>query len=193
MAHKAKILGIWINSDRSEEASYNLNFKEPLNKIKSVCESWANRNLTLKGKVTIANSLLISTLQYPCSIIHTPIRVCKEYRRVIAQFLWDDRRPKISYVSITQPISRGGLNLFDLEIRIKVSYLKWIRRLTSHFPMNITASLMDKLQTDDITQFFRSKHSSHYKIRQYDNRSLNNFRREPIWSNGVITWNIPST
>lgn len=70
---KAKILGIWLGLDRTEEWSYEWNFKGVLEKVQRTCDSWFQRSLSLKGKVTVANSLLVSLLQYPCSLIHTPL------------------------------------------------------------------------------------------------------------------------
>lgn len=128
---KTKILGIWIDVDRTEDASYQMNFREPLNRIRNVCEAWNNRNITIKGKVTIANSVLISILQYPCSIIHTPARVFKEYKKIVTHFLWSGKKQKIAYASLTQPISRGGLNLIDLDTRVKVNQIQWIRRIVA--------------------------------------------------------------
>lgn len=208
MVRRAKILGIWISVEETEEDSYLLNFKEPLDKIKNVCEAWNDRSLTLKGKITIANSILVSTLQYPCSIVHTPLRVVKEYRKIITQFLWNGRRAKISYVSITQPVARGGLNLIDLETRIRVNYLQWIRRLTAAPQMNTSIALSHMLQTEDLSLFFRSKDPAQYKnnpinrfysnmlalwypLRCFEPVEEMEMRREPIWTNKLISWRIP--
>lgn len=84
---KAKILGIWLSTDSSEETRFQYNFRPILDKIRNVCDSWSMRGLSIKGKITVANSLLVSLLQYPCSIIHTPERVYKEYKQAISAFL----------------------------------------------------------------------------------------------------------
>lgn len=68
----AKILVIWLSLNNSEVTIYHKNYKPILNKIQSVCSSWSLRGLSLKGKVTVANALLVSLLQYPSAIIHTP-------------------------------------------------------------------------------------------------------------------------
>lgn len=90
---KAKILGIWIGLDQLEESNYDWNFKGTLQKIQKTCDSWHQRNLSLKGKVTVANSLLISLLQYPCAIVQTQAKVFVEYRRMISRFLWNNKKP----------------------------------------------------------------------------------------------------
>lgn len=165
---KAKVLGIWIGADRSEEANYLWNFKEPLCRIQNVCEAWNNRNLSIKGKVTVANALLISLLQYPCSIIHTPSRVIEEYRKLISRFLWKGHKSKIAYSSITKPICQG--DLLELETQIKVSHLQWIRRWINRPEMSTAISLSHILQTNNLVRFFNNKDPILFK-----KRTINSF------------------
>lgn len=118
-----KILGIWFFTNNSETEQYNWNFRLQLLRIRSVCDSWAHRNISIKGKVTIVNSLLVLLLQYPCSSIFTPSMVYKEYKRLVTNFIWKGKRPKVAYDTLTLPINQGGLNLMDLEVRVKVALL----------------------------------------------------------------------
>lgn len=84
---------------------------------------------SLKGKVTVINSLLASLLQYPTSAIYTPQRVVTEYKKIISTFIWNGGSPKIAYKTLILPIERGGLKLMDIESRIQVNILQWIKRL----------------------------------------------------------------
>lgn len=135
-------------------------------------------------------------------------RVPKEYKKIITQFLWNGKKPKIAYTSLTQTISRGGLNLIDLDTRIKVNHLQWIRRMIARPEMNTAVSLSSILGSPSLVRFFRGKDPTHYK-----NQQLNRFyltmllvwsplrcfepvgereaRREPLWDNRLISWNIP--
>lgn len=149
----AKILGIWLSLDNSEETTYQKNYKPILDKIRNVCESWSLRGLSLKGKVTVANALLVSLLQYPSAIIHTPQRVFREYKQIVTGFLWNNRKAKISYESIIQPVEGGGLKLIDLDTRVQVNLLQWIKRLLNHPDMNIGPTLRHILKTDDLSIF----------------------------------------
>lgn len=124
-----KILGIWFTADPSEDCRYKLNFRPILERIKHVCHSWSNRSLSIKGKVTVANALLVSLLQYPTASIHTPLRVLKEYSKILQEFIWDGKRSKIAYKTLILPITQGGLKLIDLDTRIQANMLQWIRRI----------------------------------------------------------------
>lgn len=157
VAEKVKILGIWFMANRSSASQYEWNFKPQLLKIKSVCDSWAHRNTSIKGKITIVNSLLVSLLQYPCASIHTPIQVFKEYRRLVTNFIWNGKKPKVAYCTLTLPISQGGLNLMDLEVRVKVSLLQWIRRFIRSPQINAADSLSFILGTSDLQRLLSYK------------------------------------
>lgn len=154
---RAKILGIWFLQDNTELEQYLWNFKPQLNKIKSICDSWNMRNVSIKGKVTIVNSLLISLLQYQCSSIFTPAKVYKEYKNIITNFIWNGKKPKISYQTLILPTKQGGLNLMDLTTRVKVSTLQWIRRLVKNDESNAAASLRQLLGTQDLKTFLSYK------------------------------------
>ncbi len=57
---------------------------------------WSQRGLTLKGKVTILNSLALSPLIYVSSIIDTPYIVITEVDNIITEFLWKEQMLKIA-------------------------------------------------------------------------------------------------
>lgn len=203
VVEKVKILGIWVGLDNTEENAYDWNFKDQLDKIRTVCDSWGHRNLSLKGKIIVANALLISLLQYPSSVTFTPKRVLKDYGRIVSDFIWNGRRPKISHSSLTQTIERGGLKLLDLSIRVEVNMLQWIRRVIKKPTMNTGKALAVIVKSDDIVQFlayrnpqfnipqgqfrfYREMLATWYKYRQFSPETESAIRREPLWFNTKI-------
>lgn len=76
--HKVKILGVVYKTKMTEDEHYTLNFASRIAQIKRICDTWLNRRLSLKGKITLINSLMISILHYPCACSFTPIRVIAE-------------------------------------------------------------------------------------------------------------------
>lgn len=120
--NEVKILGIYFSNLMTEAQHYQLNFEPQLRKIETICSSWSNRNLSLKGKVTVINSLLISLLQYQCASTYVPSRVFKEYKNIATQFLWSGKKPKIAYNNLIQDIPSGGLKLADLQTRVNTNH-----------------------------------------------------------------------
>jgi hypothetical protein len=64
------ILGLYICQTEKESVKYN--FEPNITKMKSIFNLWKQRNLSLKGKITIINSLAASLIVYPCSTLITP-------------------------------------------------------------------------------------------------------------------------
>lgn len=83
ISETVKILGIVFKQYITEEESYKLNFAPQLKKIDNICSTWTNRNLSIKGKITVINSLMASMLQYPCSCSTTPTRVITQFKENI--------------------------------------------------------------------------------------------------------------
>lgn len=143
---QVKILGIWFTRLCSPDEHYQLNFKPQLTKIRGICESWNARSLSIKGKVTLVNSLLISLLQYQSASIFTPPQVFKDYRKLVAEFIWNGRKAKVAYATLILPVAQGGLNVMDLDTRVQVSTLQWVRRLIKRPNSNTAWSLKHLLQ-----------------------------------------------
>lgn len=49
---KVKILGMIYKTQMTDEEHYSLNFASRIAQIKWVCDTWLNRKLSLKGKIT---------------------------------------------------------------------------------------------------------------------------------------------
>lgn len=147
---KVKILGITYKTHMSEEEQYELNFASRINKIKNTCNAWINRSMSLKGKITLVNFLMVSVLQYPCSCTFVPTRVLVEVKKIITDFIWDGKRPKVAYNLLIQNTEAGGLKLADLETRVLACQLNIIKGIWNSPDSMWSAILADALGTNDI-------------------------------------------
>lgn len=151
------ILGITFTNRMTEELHYELNYKPKLQRIKEICNAWINRSLSMKGKVVLITSLLISILQYPCSCTSTPKRVYDEFKKISTDFIWNSRRSKIAYALLIQDIPEGGIKLPDLETRVKTVHLYWIRYLWHNPDSVLSRSLRHHLGLRDNLSLIMSK------------------------------------
>ena len=87
--------------------------------MKQLLNSWKCRKLSIKGKITVINSLAISKLIYLASIILVPERVYEEVKKLIIDFIWNGKTPKIAYSTLIQSTERGGLKLVDFRTKVK--------------------------------------------------------------------------
>ena len=66
-------------------------------KLENLIQLWCLCKLTLKGKVLIVNTLLITQMLYICSVLHPPEWVIKIYPALIRDFIWDRKPTKVKY------------------------------------------------------------------------------------------------
>jgi hypothetical protein len=97
----------------------NKNYSERLNKIENILKLWTLRKLTLKGKVLVANSLIIPQLIYLTSVMHMPRHYINKFKQLITDFIWEYKPAKVKYTTMINKIQYGGLKLQDLETKIK--------------------------------------------------------------------------
>lgn len=124
-----KVLGIWVSKDLDE--LLDINFNERITKLKTLLNMWKQRKLTLKGKVTVINSLALSQIQYAMSVLYVPPNVISEVNQLIFAFLW----PKKTHVKRSTVIGKledGGLKMPDFEYKVKSFKVMWVQRLLNN-------------------------------------------------------------
>ena len=132
-----------------------LNFRPKIAKMKHLLNSWKCRNLSLKGKITVINTLALSKLIYLCSILHTPEEVYAEVKNIITDFIWDGKTAKIAYSTLTKGIEDGGLKLVDLKLKVKSLNASWVRRFTDpRILANWKAAPKYFYKTNDLNFYF---------------------------------------
>ena len=110
----------------------------------NILKVWACRNLTLKGKITIINSLIISLFVYPISITTTPPEVLEEIDQAIFKFLWSNKKPKIAKHVIQKCIKHGGLKMPNIYQKAAAWKIMWIKRALKN-PENNWVIILDAL------------------------------------------------
>jgi hypothetical protein len=128
------LLGITITNDK--EVLIKENFEDRIQGIELLTRIWSRRNLTLKGKLTIINTILIPKLIYPCTILEVPEVVIKEVEDIIKSFFWNWKRPKIKLDVLVRKIEAGGLKYPCLKCKLKSWKTLWAIRALKHEEKN---------------------------------------------------------
>jgi hypothetical protein len=89
---------------------------------------WSGRNLSIKGKLTIINSILIPKLIYPCTILEVPDEVISRAKESIKIFFWNWKRPKIKLDMLVRKIEKGGIKYPCMDCKIKSWKTLWAIR-----------------------------------------------------------------
>ena len=122
-----KALGIKFNNNL--EDIENLNFTPKLTEIKNMLKLWRCRALTPIGKITVIKTLALSKLTHLFSSLPNPSQAfINDLEKCFQNFIWNDKKPKISKKKLIQNIQEGGLGMVDIQSFIYSLKLSWIRR-----------------------------------------------------------------
>ena len=124
-----KMLGIWISKDVSE--TLNINYENCLAKLRNLINMWKQRQLTIKGKITILKNQALPLILYVCSVLLTPKQIINEIDKIFYNFIWPKEKNHVQKKVLINEIDHGGLNMPDIEAIIKSFKMDWIKRLLS--------------------------------------------------------------
>ena len=91
----------------------------------STLNIWRQRQLTLYGKAVVVKSLALSQLSFVFANTSFPAHLVKKVRDEIIKFVWNGKKTKIKYSTLTKDFDQGGIRLPDVETMIKVSRIRW--------------------------------------------------------------------
>ena len=151
---KIKILGIIFSASEDCEEE---NIAPVIRKIKSVINSWSQRNLTIKGRITVTKSLLTSQLVYLALNAKIPMVDLKAIHSHIMRYLWRGRPPKVAFATIRQPIRNGGLNAPDVEKLFIALQSTWIRRIYVNHESRWRLLLQSRLGSFGISDVLKNR------------------------------------
>lgn len=156
---KAKILGIIFSAteDCKEE-----NINPVIQKIKTVTTNWAQRSLTIKGRITVAKSLLVSQIVYvslAAKIANVDLETIQSH---ILKFLWRGRPPKVAFSTICQDISDGGLKATDVCKLYESLRMTWIKRLYTEKEAPWNKLLQSRLHGYSINDLLKNRNAKKF-------------------------------
>ena len=122
-----KILGQYFgNVDCTQR-----NWEAKIQKINDIIAAWRHRDLSLKGKALLINTLLTSTLWYNVTSLSMPPWAVSQIERSIYAFFWSNKHPLVNREILALPLGEGGFNIPLLQTRIYAFRLNTLKRLLS--------------------------------------------------------------
>ena len=109
-----KYLGVNIISPITD--IFGLNGPNMLQSIKDDLSRWTALPMSLWGRVEILKMNVLPRLAFCISAIplEFPARWFQEIRSIFIQFIWNNKKPRISYKKLVVPRSKGGLGVPDI-------------------------------------------------------------------------------
>lgn len=197
---KVKSLGIVFEKD-NEKMIIN-NFEARIKKMITILNIWYQRDLSLKGKISIIKSLIMPQILYVASVLEVPEWAVNKIKNIILEFIWSKKPAKVKYTTIIGKIEKGGLKLPDIDSMVRAIKCVWMKRLIdesdgswktyikSFFKEgNITDFIQYRYEYNDIDQtmplFYKQIFISYMEI-QKEPTTYDEIQREIIWNNRFI-------
>ena len=112
---KMRILGVYFSNGLVNVEGDN--WKAKLDKLKQVLGLWSQRDLSFLGRGMILNVLGASRFWHVAKVVSPPRWVCDEYKRIVWPFIWKSKTETVSRQRCSAPLSKGGLNVVDFELK----------------------------------------------------------------------------
>ena len=109
----------------------NMNFTKVKEKIEGLIRTWRPYNLSIRGKVTIAKTKLVSQLTYVATVLDIPADTVKEIQGQIDDFVLGIKpggRKWMNHPTLYSHSSEGGMGMIMINLENFISALKtsWI-------------------------------------------------------------------
>ena len=122
-----KTLGIWFSSDLSE--SINLNYNDRLKRIYTILQIWRQRSLSWKGRIMIIKTLILSQVVHLFGTTFTPKYILEQLEKIIFNFLWNHKPPRVKRETVIAPIDSGGLKMLEVFVFQEAQKISFIKNL----------------------------------------------------------------
>ena len=125
------ILALGVYFSYNDKLAAKRNFFDKLDPLKKVLNIWSARDLSIYGRINIVKTLALSKLTFVCSVLETPPMFSEEVNKIIYEYIWKYKQPKIKKTTIMKRKEEGGLNMTDFTLFDKALKLCWVKRLCS--------------------------------------------------------------
>ena len=102
------VLGIWISKDFDE--MLKINFDERIEKLNTLLNIWSQRNLTIKGRITILKAKALPLVTYMSTCLYVPKHIIETIDKVLYNFVWK-KKHHVKRTTIIASSSQGGLKM----------------------------------------------------------------------------------
>lgn len=120
-------LGYPICSSKLQQANFANSI---ISQLRQYCQQHVQRNLTLRGRATILNSLLYSKIWHVMRIFTFTKAQLHTLQQIGASFINKNVKvTRFSFRTLTLPRNKGGLNLIDPAVQACALQWRWLRAL----------------------------------------------------------------
>ena len=122
-------LGVHFSYD--EQLAAKKNFFDRLDPLRRILNIWSSRDISIYGRINVVKTIAISKLTFVCSVLHTPDKFANEVNKLIFDYVWKHKNPKVKKSTLIKSKEKGGLNMVDFTLFDKALKICWVKRLCS--------------------------------------------------------------
>ena len=100
-----------------------------LDKIQAACNIHLSRSLSVRGRATVLNTLILFKLWHVLRVISVPLSFFAKVRSIMGKFLQHNMFPPIKLDNLCVPLSQGGLGVLDPALQQQALQLRWLNPL----------------------------------------------------------------
>ena len=123
---KMKITGITFGNNSEKNRTEDV--EEAISKMKTQLQIWNGRDLSTLGKITIVKTFGMSQITYISNMLHLTLNEIERIDRLIANFVWNNKPPKVKRTAMIAEIDQGGLKYPNVIATLKTQKIMWIKR-----------------------------------------------------------------
>jgi hypothetical protein len=98
--------------------------------LKGKLINWSHNNLSLAGRILVANQVLLASMWYLAACWNPNPRMCSQVRGVVRNFIWRGKatpaRAKVKWDTLTLPSPQGGLGVIDPKTQSEALLAKFL-------------------------------------------------------------------
>ncbi len=146
------------------------------------------RKLSINGKVTIPKSLALPKIHYAVSCLAITNEIVKETDKLVLNFLWNRKWPKVKGNVIIPAIEDGGIKVPDFKSIFKANRVSWVKHLLTSKGKwkNILQSLIQTFLLDHFLQTNLSKEDIAYIPISFYQQVLTSWNKTKVQPNNPI-------
>ena len=99
-----------------------------MDSIKNKLSYWNSKYISIKGKVKVVNTFILSKLWYFLEIQDLNNSMLIDLKNIITSFIWKGHK-QVSYDTLCLPYLKGGLSLPNIQSKMEASRVKWLTKL----------------------------------------------------------------
>ena len=160
-----RVLGITVTKDKNEIVSSNVT--TIIEKIKHKLNMWKQRNLTIKGRITVLKSQAMPLLLFIANVLYIPKDKIEEIQRIFNDFVWPHNKTHVKNLTLIEDIENGGLKMPNIHSMVKANKLMWIKRMIIK-TKSINATAKALIDTTNLTMILSSKNNIQFMKIQSD-------------------------